>query len=86
MNKVTIKDDKIKNVELPKKNLQDLPIKTPSINKKKSNNKKENGNKSSQKVKRKRIQTFNSSDEEIDSEEEGKCIKYVDGIKHTLNI
>jgi len=86
LNKTTKKDEKVMDVESPKKNIQDLPVKKPSIYKKKSKNKKENGNKSNQKVKRKRIQTFNSSDEEIDSEEEGKCIKYVDGIKQTINI
>lgn len=45
-------------------------------NKKKSNKKMNNGSKTknNQKVKRKRIQTFDSSDEELDSEEEGMCV------------
>lgn len=41
--------------------------------KRKSLKKKSNEIKSNKKVKRKRIQTFDSSDEEIDSEEEGMC-------------
>lgn len=64
-------------VETPAKKLQENSTsehETKTI--KKSNKKKNNGEKSknrnSQKVKRKRIQTFDSSDEEINSEEEGK--------------
>lgn len=72
------KDNKKIDIESPKKKVvpQELFNEPETKKNKKSNKKKENGNKSKnkggQKVKRKRIQTFNSSDEEIDSEEEGK--------------
>lgn len=74
-----IKEDNKKiDIESPKKKVvpEELSNEPETKKNKKSNKKKESGNKSknkgSQKVKRKRIQTFNSSDEEIDSEEEGK--------------
>lgn len=70
-----IKEDKKIDIESPKKKIvpEELSNESKTKKNKKSNKKKENGNKSKggQKVKRKRIQTFDSSDEEIDSEEEG---------------
>lgn len=80
-NEVTIKkaineDNKKTNIESPNKKVvqEKLSIKLETKKNKKSNKKRENENKNKggQKVKRKRIQTFNSSDEEIDSEEEDK--------------
>lgn len=62
----------------PPKNVQDNSTSVDQEkNLKKEKKKKENvyksKSKNSCKVKRKRIQTFDSSDEEIDSEEEGTC-------------
>lgn len=65
------------NVESPKKNVQEqLVCERETKNNRKSSKKRENSNKkkkeNNKKIKRKRIQTFDdSSDEEIDSEEEG---------------
>lgn len=64
-------------VETPAKKLQENSTsehetKTIKKSNKKKNNGEKNKNRNSQKVKRKRIQTFDSSDEEINSEEEGK--------------
>lgn len=69
--KTTKADSKIIDLE-PSKIVHDK-----EKNLKKEKKKKENVNKSrsNQKIKRKRIQTFDSSDEEIDSEEEGMCRK-----------
>ncbi|XP_025404852.1 DNA polymerase delta subunit 3-like [Sipha flava] len=76
----TISDNEILTENLPKNNIKidDEPSKK-NINEhetkiKKKVNKKDSGKKkkSSQNIKRKRIQTFDSSDEEIDSEEEDK--------------
>jgi len=72
---VTKKDNTNIDVKPPIEDIQEHSANVGETkNKKKSNKKKENGNKSknTQKVKRKRIQTFDSSDEEIDSEEEDK--------------
>lgn len=48
-------------------------------NKKKSNKKTNTGNKikNTKNIKRKRIQTFDSSEEELDSEEEGLCRLFI---------
>lgn len=66
-------------MESPKKNvakysISDHETKPKNKSNKKKDNEKKSKNKNIQKVKRKRIQTFDSSDEEIDSEEEGIVI------------
>lgn len=76
-NKVSVesvmkKDNKTIGVKSPIEDIQEHSInECETKNKKKPNKKKENKSKNTQKIKRKRIQTFDSSDEEIDSEEEG---------------
>jgi len=76
-NKVSVenfmeKDNKKIDVKSPVKDIQKHSSNEHET-KNKTNKKKKNENRSkkTQKVKRKRIQTFDSSDEEIDSEEEG---------------
>lgn len=80
------KEDEKRDSESPKNNENNLGIESPKTEQKgqvnkckttktaiKSNKKKENGkkNNSNKKSKRKRIQTFDSSEDEVDSEEEG---------------
>lgn len=69
-----IKDQRKIDVESPKKKvLENLPKEEKNVNKSKRKKVSENKNnkKKGEKVKRKRIQTFDSSSEEVDSEEEG---------------